>query len=453
MKKHICWLLIVLLLLAGCTGKTETKEEKVVEAPVEGQNIGLYQAEQGETVIDALPGFDAPVEQKEEPAATELPAAPEQTAEPAKVSGYDAFVRTLSAAVIDGKGTKNLSPISVYLAVAMAAEGARGETQAEMLALLGAESIEDLRLSAARMMLALQANDRTGELTLANSIWLGQQDATVSFHQAYLDVLAQSYDAQAEAVPFGDAAAAERIAAWIREKTKDKIEISEDALKFDTQTLAVLINTIYLKDVWRTPFDQDYTEQGAFQSPAGEMQVKYMRRTDAASTIVRGEGYLRYAMALSEVGRMVFVLPDEGVSLESLLGSPEKLGELLHGGTEHDAEVDVKLPKFTFQDRTDLEETLQQLGVQICFTADADFSAMTDAPAYVSRVLQESRIGVDENGVEAAAYTMMAVAKNAAFPSEHEKVDFHLTRPFLYAIESRDGTVLFVGTVTAPDKA
>ena len=75
---------------------------------------------------------------------------------------------------------------------------------------------------------------------------------------------------------------------------------------------------------------------------------------------------------------------------------------------------------------------------------------MTDTPAYISRVLQESHIGVDENGVVAAAYTMIEMAKNGVFPMDQETVDFHLTRPFLYAIESRDGTVLFLGAVTEP---
>jgi serpin B len=69
---------------------------------------------------------------------------------------------------------------------------------------------------------------------------------------------------------------------------------------------------------------------------------------------------------------------------------------------------------------------------------------------YISRVLQESRIDVDENGVAAAAYTLVALAKGAAIPVEREKVDFHLDRPFLYAIESWDGTVLFLGAVTEP---
>ena len=128
----------------------------------------------------------------------------------------------------------------------------------------------------------------------------------------------------------------------------------------------------------------------------------------------------------------------------------ESMEKLLHSGENKKADVDLMVPKFGFQDRTNLEEILQSLGVQTCFTGMADFSGMTDTPVYISRVLQESRIDVDENGVAAAAYTLVAMAKGAAIPAEREKVDFHLDRPFLYAIESRDGTVLFLGAVTEP---
>ena len=430
MKKYICYLLIALLLLAGC-GSKETNTEEKVEVSV---------IQQVEESIENTPV--PPVE-----------ATGEQPAQPA-IQGYEGFLNALSAAVIDGKGNKNLSPISVYLAVAMAAEGAQGETLSELLALLGADSLEDLRRNAEAMIQALSVQGRDSELMLANSLWMGMQDGEVAFREDYLKTLADSYDATADAVPFGEAAAQERIAAWIREKTRDKITISEDALHFNADTLAVLINTIYLKDGWRTPFEKDYTEEGTFYGLDEELRVNYMARTATDTAIVRGEGYLRYALALNEVGRMVFILPDEGVALDALLGSPERIDELLHGGEEkNNVDVHILLPKFTFQDRTDLEETLMGLGVKTCFTGDADFSAMTSVPAHISRILQESRIGVDENGVEAAAYTMIVMPKSAAFSIDREKVDFHLTRPFLYAIESRDGTVLFLGTVTAPDKA
>lgn len=405
MKKILCWLLMGAL-LTGCAGVQPLVENKA-----------------------------------------ELPLRSESAAQIPAVGGYDDFVAVLSAAVIDGTGNKNLSPVSVYVALAMTAEGAQGDTRAELLALLGGETAEDVRQKAGEMLRSLDISGEDSELVMADSVWLGKQAGGASFRESYLRTLSESYDAEADTVYFGTAEAEERIAAWIREKTRDKVKISEDAMRFDTDTLAVLLNTIYLRDGWRTPFNEDRTEKGAFQGPDGERQVQYMRRTDRDGSIVRGEGFLRYALPLNEAGTMVFVLPDEGVALESLVDSPEKIRELLTGGSESAAIVDLMVPKFGFQDRTDLEDILMSLGVRTCFTSGADFSLMTDTLTRVSRVLQESYIGVDENGVTAAAYTLVAMNKSAALPVEREKVDFHLTRPFLYAIESWDGTVLFIGTV------
>ena len=415
MRKTLCWLLLSALLLGGCAGTQPSEKEKTDADP---------QPQSGPTA--------------------QIPT----------VEGYEDFMAVLSAAVIDGQGNKNLSPLSVYLALAMTAEGARGATQAELLALLGEESAEDLRKSVEEILDRLPAAGDTGELALANSFWLGEQDGTVTFHEAYLKTLSDVYDAEAYTVRFGDPAVGERIAAWIRKKTRDKIQPSEDATSFDADTIAVLINTLYLKDGWRAPFNEELTEKGVFhESTDRTRQVMYMRRKDANATIVRGDGYLRYAMPLNELGNMVFVLPDEGVSLNSLLGGADRIEGLLSGGDEVSADVDLMVPKFGFQDRTDLEMILMSLGVRTCFTGGADFSGMTDTPAHISRALQESFIGVDENGVTAAAYTLIALVKGAAIPVEREKIDFHLTRPFLYAIESTDGTVLFIGTVTAPDEA
>ena len=430
MKKTICWLLLLVMLLAGCTGKAVEKTA--------GENP-ILQSEPAPQGSDITP----PAVENDEPTPTIPP-----------IDGYNDFMSVLSAALMDGQSNKNLSPVSVYIALAMAAEGAKGDTQEELLAILGEKKLKDLRKSVEQMLKDLKTEGTSGELVLANSIWLGRQDESVAFHEAYLKTLAKSYGAEAGAVRFGAAEAGEKIAAWIKEKTRDKIQPSEDAMTFNADTLAVLINTIYLKDSWQNPFDPERTEQDTFSGLQGkEIIVKYMRRTDSNAAVVRGEGYLRYALPLRDVGRMVFVLPNEEVSLESLLGSPEKINELLRGGEEVNADVDLKVPKFTFQDRTDLEKTLMDLGVRISFTGGADFSGITDTPAHISRVLQESHIGVNEDGVEAAAYTMIALAKSSMSIEKRDKIDFHLTRPFLYAIESYDGTVLFIGTVTEPDKA
>ena len=387
----------------------------------------------------------------ENPAPTDEPYTPPSIAD-LDIVGYDGFCDVLSAKLIDGSQNSNLSPISVYLALAMVAEGAEGETQTAMLSLLGCSTLDELRGICKEMLEQLSVDTEDSTLAFADSIWMADRNGTLKFHDDYLKVLGDTYRSEANAVDFGKEETSRQIAAWITEHTHGKIKISEDALDFDPETIAVLINTIYLKDAWRDPFYEGATEKGTFYAPDGEMTADYMKRRDEGVTVYRGDGYMRYSLPLLRVGRMTFVLPDEGMALADILGTPEQMHMLLHGasGEEIRANVNLKLPKFKFQDRFDLNDSLKDLGIGIAFSGSADFAGMGDFDAKISRVLQESFIGVDENGVEAAAYTMVAMDECAMMPEDLPEIDFFLTRPFLFAIEARDGTVLFVGTITAP---
>ena len=372
------------------------------------------------------------------------------------VDGYAGFSDALAAKLLDGTKNQNLSPISVYLALAMTAEGASGQTQADMLKLLGCSSLEELRGVCGAMLETLSVDTEDSTLQIADSLWMADRGDALAFKDGYRQTLADAYRSEANTVRFGTKEASGQIADWIRVHTHDKITLSPDDMHFDIDTVAVLINTIYLKDAWRDEFYEGATESGTFAGLDGEQTVDYMHRYDSDSAITKGDGYLRYSLPLLRVGRMVFVLPDEGVTLESLLGSPEKLHTLLNGGESVDAHVDVKLPKFKFQDRIDLCDTLIALGMGRAFDPYCkDFSEMCENKndIYISKVLQGSFVGVDEKGVEAAAFTMVAMADGAAMPRELPEIDFHLERPFLFAIEGYDGTVLFVGTVTEPTPA
>lgn len=371
----------------------------------------------------------------------------------AEVNEYADFSDLLSAALLSGEQNRNLSPVSVYLALAMVAEGANGDTLAELLRLLGCKTIEELRGVCGAMLEALSIVDDHSTLDLHNSLWMADRiDGTpVSFRDNYLKTLAESYRSEANTVEFGSESAGKQIADWINRNTRGKINVKPEAMQFDPSTLAVLINTIYLKDGWAEPFDAECTEPGKFDSPDGELDVDYMNRTDKNVTVRRGDGWYSYRVYLSRIGWVTFVLPDEGVALPDLLGSPEAIKTLLNGGDEKRCDVSLKIPKFKFQDKMELTAVLSALGLNLSFSPAADFTGMSATPCCIDSVLQESYIGVDENGVEAAAYTMIAMRVTGFFePVELPMIEFHLTRPFLYAIESFDGTVLFIGTVTVP---
>lgn len=386
---------------------------------------------------------------------------PDVTPEPYEATSDASFAFALAAKLLSGKQNRNLSPISVYLAMAMVTEGANGVTQAELLKLLGCETVEDLRGVCGALLKALSIDEEESTLDVHNSLWMAQSidGQPVTFREAFLGALADTYGSEANTVEFGKLSAAKQIADWITEQTRGKIKVTPDAMNFSPDTLAVLINTIYLKDAWSDPFDVMNTEPDIFtgigeNGEATEIKADFMRRFDQNVTVTQGDGWLRYRVYLRAVGWVSFVLPDEGLDLDRLLGSPEAIEKLLHAGIPKTCNVSLRIPKFSFQDKMELAEVLASLGLEHCFGAEADFSAMSDVPAAISDVLQESFIGVDENGVEAAAYTMITMKATGFFnPVELETVEFHLTRPFFYAIESYDGTLLFVGTVTTPNAA
>ena len=435
MKRILCLLLTGLLLFsaAACSAPAAASQPEATEIPEKPSGSGEQkpQVGVGDQTDPAEPDYDV-----------------------LKYSGYGNFSQLLSSVLLTGTENRNLSPISVYLALAMVAEGASGDTLSELLALLGCSSLEELRGVCGEMLETLSVDDKEfgSVLDMHDSLWMTDSigGASVTLRDEYLKTLSETYRSEASTVDFRSQSAKDQIAAWITEKTRGKIEVSPDALEFDPMTMAVLINTIYLKDSWGEAFDPENTASDLFYGLDGELTVDYMHRFDQGATVRLGDGWIAYRVYLRRVGYMTFVLPDKDVDLSELLGSPEAIDRLLHAGTDQRYDVDLMIPKFKFQDKLELTKVLQVLGLERSFTENADFSGMSDTPSNISSVLQESYIGVDENGVEAAAYTMVSMKANGINMMELEKLDFHLTRPFFYTIEAFDGTVLFVGTVTNP---
>ncbi len=97
----------------------------------------------------------------------------------------------------------------------------------------------------------------------------------------------------------------------------------------------------------------------------------------------RGEGFTRSALSLKNGGRMVFILPDQGTSIDVLLASPQKAASLFLGEDQGAGKVVFQIPKFSFGSKLNLKETLHAMGVRRAFASDqADFSGMTQDQAF-----------------------------------------------------------------------
>ena len=355
--------------------------------------------------------------------------------------------KSLPLAVAGHEGENAIySPLSLWSALAMLAQCAEGESRQQVLDALGADSVEQLREQVSHIWQTLYTDDGLSALILANSIWLNSGMEGV-YVQETLDTLAEAYYAGAYAVPMGESAADQAVTDWVKKQTNGLIGGDQPVVRTNVDTLALLVSSLYYKAAWASEFTADQTETDTFTDAAGnESRVDFMHKTKD-DDFIRRDGYQAARLA-TRLGEMVFVLPNEGVTPESLLRDPDFLSRLeFYGDAAMYGEVQWSVPKFDVNSDLNLMDALKTMGVTDLPDPDrADLSALTDVPAFLSDAKQLARVKVDEEGVEAAAVTILDIA-DCALPLPPEEVCvMDLDRPFLFVIRVED-VPLFVGVV------
>ncbi len=360
----------------------------------------------------------------------------------AKVNEFS--YETASQIMTGQKGNLNYSPLSLYYALGLAALGAEGETERELLGLLGVPDRDTLAEQSGNLYRRLYFENSIGRLKLANSLWM---DQSVSWKQPFVDQAAQQLYASSFSVDFSDEKTGRQMGQWIAEQTQGRL--NPEVTLSPGQILSIL-NTVYFYDQWIDKFEEEKTARDRFTLPSeAKVSCDFMNQTYSSAGFAKGEGFTRAGLSLKNGGRMVFILPDEGISPRDLLATPEKAKAVFEEGEECWGQVIWQIPKFSFATQLELADTLKALGVQSAFHEGADFGGITDQTAFISSIRQETHIGIDEKGVEAAAYTQIDYM-GAAPPKD--KAEMILNRPFLYGITASDGTLLFMGICENPVK-
>ena len=364
-----------------------------------------------------------------------------------------AFSYRSAAAVLAEKPQDNgsFSPVSLYYALAMTQMGAAGPTRDEIAAVLGSSSADaDVVAQQCGNLMRLLATDRQSNVKLANSVWM-RNDA--AFKQPFIDAMSSQFYASLFLVNFGTPETDRAMGQWIADNTEGTLNPTFESKQGQ---LLSLINTVYFKSEWAKAFDVEATQSGTFAAESGDMQAGFMcQRLDRPCEYRQTDSYTRASLGFMDGSEMTFVLPTEGMSVQDILTDKSLLEEAFSGESTGEAFITYRVPKFTFDSSYRLVPVLEQLGMTTAFGDQADFSNLTDIPAYVSSVVQESHIGLDENGVEASAYTKVDVMEMSALPdpSVIGELEFNLDRPFLYEIRSRQGASLFIGVCAQPDVA
>jgi serpin B len=360
----------------------------------------------------------------------------------------EAFSLALLRQVGDGSANVSTSPESLAVALSMLANGASGETKAQL-----DKSLQTTGLSAQQVdagwLAMLDAWRQAGHVTLssANAAWL-QKGFPVK--QAFLDTLKSYYGAGVWQADFANhmADAVAAINSWTRDNTHGKIDKLFDQL--DPSTVLVLANAVYFKAAWETPFDPKETSPGSFTLGSGQqVTTPFLNDEHGYFPATVGDGY--QAVQLPYVGgrfAALAVMPTSG----TLAGFVRTLdaGKLNQIATSlREQSIQLALPKFTTTSTLNLRDALAALGMPIAFTDRADFSGLTDKPVQIGQVVQRVYLSVAEKGTEAAAATGVGIIAGAAPAPPALSLQFD--HPFLFLVrDTQTGAILFESQIQHP---
>lgn len=343
-----------------------------------------------------------------------------------------------------GRGNNVVSPLSVTYLMSMLADGADGQTLREMLAALGWKDAKQADIDALCKMLIDKSGklDKQTTINIANYIALNKQTTLLA---DYAEQVKTNYKAGVETLDFSRQESTQHVNNWCKEQTDGMIPSIVDQL--DPGAALIAMNAIYFNGTWENKFQKSSTREENFKGYTRDIKkVQMMRQSEKfnyidndtlqAVTLPYGNG--AYAMTV--------LLPREGKSIDEMMAglSAEKFTSLLYDMDQ--CIVNLKLPRFTIETKTDLNGVISALGAPSMFTTEANFSKMSQQPLYVSKMLQKAKIEVSEEGTKAAAVTAAIMMMASLHPQEPRRVTFHANRPFVYVISQRaTGAVLFMG--------
>lgn len=327
-----------------------------------------------------------------------------------------------------------ISPFSIKMSMMMAANGANGYTQKEILSALGVSSIDEYNQKANDIITRYNSN-KDVNLNVANSIWLNKTEATgANFKDTYKKIISDFYKGVAREENADIIAS--KINDFIAKETNNKITNVLPAER-PAGFLSALVNTIYFKGSFENQFDTANTKKDTFTDRNGnKSEIDFMNQTKHFG-YYENDGVQMLKMNYSGRDIAMYILlndDDKDVDINDIISKMEY------------KKVSVSMPKFKTEFTKSFVDVLKQIGINIAFTNVADFSNMFDnVEVHISDVIHKTFIEVDENGTEAAAATVILIAKSS-LPMPEEIKEFKANKPFTYFIRDEvSGEILFLG--------
>lgn len=389
--------------------------------------------------------LDFPVPEGEAPEEPVFePTSAEDIAKGMSIFSSNFYNAACEKAIIESGDKDNMvvSPMSAYYALAMLANGAAGDTRAEIVNAFGLDNVNMTDLNSFASTLKSELADSDGKVTVetANSIWL---QSWFPIYRSYMETLDQYYEAEPRMII--PETFKEDLNAWCDEKTHGLIK------EFPISAIpdVALCNALYFKGAWTERFDEKLTKDDMFHNFDGttkETDFMHSIATNAVKKISNDATTINIFMGEQRNYSFNVVIPNDPSNIDAYTSMV--IAPVEHNNSKS---YNISMPKFKIDNLLDITPSIYNLGIHNAFSFEnSDFSRLTSIDLYVNLVKQANNFTIDEKGIEAASVTITGLIGDAGPGMEEPKYEeIVIDRPFLFSVTERTtGAILFMGKVT-----
>ncbi len=358
-------------------------------------------------------------------------------------------------ALRNNKENTYISPLSVYTAYAMVSNGAGGNTREQILKTLGINNLEEFNSQIGSYIMhdkmSKSDSSEPGGVTYSvdNSLWINTKSTlSANIDNAFITPLKQYYNAEVfKNMNFDDSNTKDIINGWAAQKTNNNIKNMVDDIASDDK--ALLLNTVYFKGRWLSPFNAKNTKKETFNSVNGKKKVNMMSLKNGnfkhykdgkleGLELMYGDSYVMDILMSSDKSKTA------GEVWEKLSVKKQEAAIKKFDKKGFSDIALLKLPCVDMEYKTNMIDVLRKMGIKDAFNAEADFSNIGDV--YIRESIHKTRLVINEKGTESSASTSVVMSKG----DNTGKIKFIVDRPFICCIRNTStGAVIFMGEINS----
>lgn len=313
--------------------------------------------------------------------------------------------------LLSDKDNSVISPYGIAAVLAMAAEGASGNSLNEILTCLGFDTVDELRGAVVDFI-----KNPCDAFSSENVVTLRKGGDSAKLCEQFKQVMECQYAADVE---------------------------EKDAAGESTVELS---NVATFKAEWLIEMERDITARKCFHNADGTLcRPAFLSCTEELRYYQDDEFWpavKAVAIPYALVGRSI---PYELVLVDSEKPLTENLINEMLSNMQRD-ECEIEFPEFSIKSNYNLIPMMKVLGIKDIFDQDKSvLDGIATEPLYADSFSQRAEIQVDKNGTVAIAITCMTMCLKGGI-SSHDK--FRFNKPFSYFLRNTNtGEILFMGKV------